>query len=158
MKREKNLFPRVVDFANLYRAFIGASHGKRERSEVREFEYHLETRLWEIRDELEAGAYAWGPFHCFWVNDPKRREIRAAPFRDRVVHHALFDVIDPIFRRGFIADSYERTVAGRGNLARAARATQPGLECAAAGEPDAAGRRAGGDMYADHGSERDLHM
>lgn len=55
---------------------------------MREFEYHLETRLWEIRDELAAGEYAWGPFHRFWIDDPKRREIRAAPFRDRVVHHA----------------------------------------------------------------------
>ena len=80
---------------------------------MREFEYHLESRLWEIRRELESGAYAWGPFHRFWVNDPKRREIRAAPFRDRVVHHALFNVLDPIFRRGFIADSYA-CIPGRG--------------------------------------------
>ncbi|MGH8584535.1 MAG: hypothetical protein ACREWG_17555, partial [Gammaproteobacteria bacterium] len=113
MQREKNLFPRVADFANLYRAFLGASHGKRERPEVQAFEYHLETRLWEIRDELAGGAYAWGPFHRFWVCDPKRREIRAAPFRDRVVHHALFNVLDPIFRRGFIADSYA-CIPGRG--------------------------------------------
>jgi RNA-directed DNA polymerase len=113
VRREKNLFSAVVDFANLYRAFVAASHGKRERPEVREFEYHLETRLWEIRDELEAGMYAWGPFHCFWVRDPKRREIRAAPFRDRVVHHAIFNGLDPIFRRGFIADSYA-CIPGRG--------------------------------------------
>ena len=113
MQREKNLFARVVAFDNLYRAFGGASHGKRERPEVREFEYHLETRLWEIHDAFEAGQYAWGPFHRFWVQDPKRREIRAAPFRDRVVHHALFGVLDPVFRRGFIADSYA-CIPGRG--------------------------------------------
>lgn len=113
MRREKNLFPRVVDFDNLYRAFLGASHGKREQPEVRAFEHHLETRLWAIREELERGAYAWGPFHRFWVRDPKRREIRAAPFRDRVVHHALFSVLDPIFQRGFIADSYA-CIPGRG--------------------------------------------
>jgi hypothetical protein len=83
------------------------------RPEVRAFEYHLETRLWEIHDELEDGAYGWGPFHRFWVRDPKRREIRAAPFRDRVVHHALFNVLDPIFQRGFIADSYA-CIPGRG--------------------------------------------
>jgi hypothetical protein len=87
MHREKNLFHRVFAFDNLHRAFLGASHGKRDQPEVRDFEYHLETRLWEIRRELEAGAYAWGAFRRFWVNDPKRREIRAAPFRDRVVHH-----------------------------------------------------------------------
>lgn len=113
MRRENNLLARVVDFNNLYRAFLGASRGKRERPEVREFEYHLETRLWEIRDEMAVGEYAWGPFHRFWIHDPKRREIRAAPFRDRVVHHALVDVLDPIFRRGFIADSYA-CIPGRG--------------------------------------------
>ena len=113
MRREKKLFARVVDFDNLSRAFGAASHGKRERPEVREFEYHLETRLWAIHAELETGPYAWGPFHRFWVQDPKRREIPAAPFRDRVVHHALFNVLDPVFRRGFIADSYA-CIPGRG--------------------------------------------
>jgi len=120
MRREKDLFRRVVDFDNLYRAFAGASHGKRERSEVRAFEYHLETRLWEIHDELRGGAYGWAPFHRFWVRDPKRREIRAAPFRDRVVHHALFNVLDPIFRRGFIADTYA-CIPGRGTHSAVAR-------------------------------------
>jgi len=106
MRRYKNLFARVVDFANLSRAFHAASHGKRDRPEVREFEYHLETRLWEIRGQLDAGTYRWGPFRRFYIRDPKRREIRAAPFRDRVVHHAIFNLLDPLFRRGFIPDSY----------------------------------------------------
>ena len=113
MHREKNLFHRVVDFNNLYHAFLGASYGKRDRQEVREFEYHLETRLWEIRRDLEDGEYEWGFLRRFWIHDPKRREIRAAPFRDRVVHHAIFNVLDPIFQRGFIADSYA-CIAGRG--------------------------------------------
>lgn len=120
MRREHELFERVLDFGNLCRAFAGASHGKRERPEVREFEYHLESRLWEIHDELGRGAYAWGPFHRFWVRDPKRREIRAAPFRDRVVHHALFNILDPIFRRGFITDSYA-CIPGRGTHHAVAR-------------------------------------
>ncbi|MCK6557416.1 reverse transcriptase/maturase family protein [Candidatus Binatia bacterium] len=113
MHREKHLFSRVVDLDNLYRGFLGASHGRRDRPEVREFEYHLETCLWAVRRELEAGVYEWGPFRRFWIRDPKRREIRAAPFRDRVVHHAIFNVLDPIFRRGFIADSYA-CIPGRG--------------------------------------------
>jgi retron-type reverse transcriptase len=120
MRREKNLFPRVVDLDNLYRAYLGASHGKRAQPEVAEFEHHLETRLCEIREELEAGTYSWGPFHRFWVHDPKRREIRAAPFRDRVVHHALFRVLDPILRRGFIADTYA-CIPGRGTHAAVLR-------------------------------------
>lgn len=113
MHRAKNLFSQVTAFDNLYRGFAGASHGKRHRREVREFEYHLETRLWEIRSELDRGEYHWGAFHRFWIQDPKRRQIRAAPFRDRVVHHTIFNVLDPIFRRSFIADSYA-CIPGRG--------------------------------------------
>jgi hypothetical protein len=55
MHREKNLLLEILDFNNLYRAFLGASHGKRDRQEVREFEYALETRLREMRRELEGG-------------------------------------------------------------------------------------------------------
>ncbi|MCC6850114.1 MAG: hypothetical protein IT294_16570 [Deltaproteobacteria bacterium] len=61
-----------------------------------------------IRAEVEAGAYVWGPFRRFLIHDPKEREIRAAPFRYRVLPHAIFDVLDPIFRRGFIAYAAER--------------------------------------------------
>jgi retron-type reverse transcriptase len=113
MRTEKNLFRRVVDFNNLYRAFLAASQGKRDRPEVYEFEYHLESRLWELHAELENASYRWGAFRRFFLRDPKYRQIRAAPFRDRVVHHAIFNVLDPIFRRGFIADSYA-CIPGRG--------------------------------------------
>jgi RNA-directed DNA polymerase len=80
---------------------------------VRDFEYHLEPRLCEIRRELVSGAYRWGPYRQFLIQDPKRRTIRAAPFRDRVVHHAIFNVLDPIIRRGFIRDTYA-CIPGRG--------------------------------------------
>lgn len=113
MHREKNLFSLVVDLNNLYGAFLGAAQGKRDRPAVREFEYHLEPRLWEIRRELEAGTYSWGAYRVFRITDPKRREMRAAPFRDRVVHHAVCNVIDPILRRGFIRDTYA-CIPGRG--------------------------------------------
>ncbi len=116
MRREKALFLRLLVFDNLLRAFRAASQGKRDRPEVREFEYHMESRLWEIRDQLATGVYPWGPYPCFRVRDPKRREIRAAPLRDRVVHHALFNVLDPVFRRGFIADSFT-CIPGRGTHA-----------------------------------------
>jgi hypothetical protein len=80
---------------------------------VQEFEHHLETRLWELRREVEAGTYRWGAYHRFLIRDPKRREIRAPPFRDRVLHHALFTVIDPLFARGYITDTYA-CIRGRG--------------------------------------------
>ena len=113
MHREKRLFARVTDFANLARAFRDASAGKRDRPEVQEFEHHLETRLWELRREVEAGTYRWGAYRRFLIRDPKRREIRAAPFRDRVLHHAFFTILDPLFARGYIADTYA-CIRGRG--------------------------------------------
>ena len=112
MRREKGLFARIIDFGNLHRAFMGASAGRRHRPAVPEFEHHLETRLWEIRRDVEAGVYHWGLYRRFLIQDPKRREIRAAPFRDRVLHHAIFNVLDPLFARGFIADTFACIRAG----------------------------------------------
>ena len=92
---------------------MGASAGRRHRPAVPEFEHHLETRLWEIRRDVEAGVYHWGLYRRFLIQDPKRREIRAAPFRDRVLLHAIFNVLNPLFARGFIADTFA-CMRGRG--------------------------------------------
>jgi len=118
--REKDLFPALIDIANLDRAFARASAGKRHQPAVREFEYHLETRLWAMRRELEAGAYQWGANRRFHIRDPKPREIRAAPLRDRVLHHALVAAIDPLLTRGYIRDTYA-CIAGRGTHAAVQR-------------------------------------
>jgi retron-type reverse transcriptase len=92
----------------------GASYGKRDPPEVCDFEYHLDPRLCEIRHELISGAYQWGAYRQFLIRDPKRPIIRAAPFRDRVVHHAIFNVLDPVIRGGFIRDTYA-CIPGRGS-------------------------------------------
>jgi RNA-directed DNA polymerase len=113
MRRAKNLFPSVIALENLGRAFRAASRGKRDQAEVQDFEHHLEHRLWAIRGGLEAGAWRWGAYREFLISDPKRRVIRAAPFCDRVVHHAIFAVLDPVLRRRFIADTFA-CIPGRG--------------------------------------------
>lgn len=113
MRREKELFEEVVAFEALHGSFGRASAGKRDRSVVRSFELHLEEHLWEMHRELTAGTSAWGPYRRFVISDPKRREIRAAPFRDRVAHHTIVGVVDPIFERGFITDTYA-CIRGRG--------------------------------------------
>ena len=66
----------------------------------------LETELLRLERELHDRSYCPGPHLDFVVRDPKRRTVSAAPFRDRVVHHALFNTIGPVFERGFVADSY----------------------------------------------------
>jgi retron-type reverse transcriptase len=104
--KASNLLPQVYVFENLYRAFRQARRGKRDREEVAAFEYGLEENLLQLQAELETGAYSPGPYRHFWIHEPKRRKISAAPFRDRVIHHALCQVIEPIFERGFIHDSY----------------------------------------------------
>jgi retron-type reverse transcriptase len=120
VRRERNLFPQVVEPANLARAFHDAGRGKRDRREVLRFEHDLEGRLLAIRRELEAGLYRWGEYRRFRIRDPKPREIRAPVFRDRVVHHALFNVLDPLIRRGLIADTYA-CIPGRGTHRAVAR-------------------------------------
>jgi len=120
MKTCKNLFKDVSDFRNLYLAFLEASRGKRNLSDVQRFEYHLEERLWEIKYELEAGGYCWGGYRSFRISDPKPRLIHAAPFRDRVVHHAIHQVIEPIFEPSLIYDTYACR-KGKGTLAAVLR-------------------------------------
>ncbi len=120
MKTEKKLFGQVSDFQNLYRAFMKASHGKRHQAEVQRFEYHLEERLFEMKEALEQERYQWGGYHAFWISDPKPRLIHAAPFQDRVVHHALYRVLEPIFDSSLIFDTYACR-KGKGTLAAVLR-------------------------------------
>lgn len=70
------------------------------------FEHRLEDQLAALRQELREQSYRPGPYRSFYIREPKRRLISAPPFRDRVVHHALVNVIEPVFERSFIRDSY----------------------------------------------------
>ncbi len=106
-------YAQVYDWDNLYLAWRRAAKGKRSRSAAARFEYHLEENLFTLQDELAARVYRPGPYTSFTIHEPKRRLISAAPFRDRVVHHALCNVIEPAFERTFIADSYANR-AGKG--------------------------------------------
>ncbi len=101
-----NLYANIYAFQNLLTAFCRARAGKRKRVDVAQFEFNLEKNLLELSGELKNKSYTPGRYKNFYVNDQKRRLITAAPFRDRVVHHALLQVIEPIFERMFIYDSY----------------------------------------------------
>jgi retron-type reverse transcriptase len=106
MKRYGKLFPQITDFNNLFAAAKKAQHGKRFRENVLAFNYHFETELLKLKAELESKNYRHGAYKTFEIKEPKTRLISAAPYRDRVVHHALCNIIMPIFERSFIADSY----------------------------------------------------
>ena len=106
MKTYKNLYPQICTFENLFLAYRAAARGKRGKAEVAAFERELEPNLFRLQEELLAQTYQPGSYTHFPIRDPKPRIISAAPFRDRVVHHALGRVIGPIFERRFIHDSY----------------------------------------------------
>jgi retron-type reverse transcriptase len=110
MKRYGNLWHQIIDFTNLVAAARQAQKGKRFRENVLEFNYNLEAELAQIKTELETKTYTPSSYRSFDIFEPKRRMISAAPYRDRVVHHALCNVIVPIFERTFIADSYANRV------------------------------------------------
>jgi RNA-directed DNA polymerase len=101
-----NLFQKFSSFENLHLAFQKAKRLKKFRRDVLEFEYRLEYNLLTLQKELRNNTYQHGGYRKFIVKDPKKREIKAAPFRDRVVHHAVINIIEPIFDKGFIFDSY----------------------------------------------------
>ena len=106
MKRYGNLFERICSFENLLLAARKAFRGKTGRMRVANFYFHTEPELLAIQEELLSGAYRSAPYRTFQVREPKRRLICAADFRDRVVHHAICNVLDPIFERRFIQDTY----------------------------------------------------
>jgi retron-type reverse transcriptase len=106
MKRYGNLWEEVTSFENLCRAFYKARRGKPKSPEAAAFFYDLEGGIIKLQKELWAGTYKTGPYRVFRVYEPKERIIKAVPFRDRVVHHALCNVIEPLFDAGFIYDSF----------------------------------------------------
>lgn len=107
------MFDTLTTWENLLLAYRKASKGKRGLANVAAFEYRLEENLLLLQEELRAQTYQPGPYHSFYIHEPKRRLISAAPFRDRVVHHALCNLIEPVFERSFIHDSYANRV-GKG--------------------------------------------
>ncbi|MEO1610444.1 MAG: reverse transcriptase domain-containing protein [Pseudomonadota bacterium] len=106
MKRHAFLFERIVAFDNLLLAARHAASGKKDRIRVAHFLFHLETELLWLQEELKAGIWRPGPFRVFEIREPKPRRISAADFRDRVLHHAICNIIGPIFEKRAIHDSW----------------------------------------------------
>ncbi|MCL5667152.1 MAG: reverse transcriptase/maturase family protein [Patescibacteria group bacterium] len=100
------MFNKVCSFENLYQAYIRARRCKRQRDYVLEFDAHAEENLLALKNELKEGNYCHGGYKEMVVCDSKKRLIKVAPFRDRIVHHALCAAIEPIFDKGFIFDTY----------------------------------------------------
>ena len=106
MKRFKNLYREICSWDNLLLAAKLAQKGKRHQPNVAQFNFRLESELLQLEEELQNQSYIPGKYQSFYIYDPKERMISAAPYRDRVVHHVLCNIIQPIFENTFIFDSY----------------------------------------------------
>lgn len=100
------IYSKIISKENLYRSAYMASRGRRYRDTTADFNFHLEEEIEKLHNELTNKTYRHGKYRVFTVYDPKEREIAAAPFRDRVVHHAVHDIIEPVIDETFIHDSY----------------------------------------------------
>jgi retron-type reverse transcriptase len=112
-RRHDSLFGDIARFEALRRAAYRAVRGKRRKHGAASFFANLESELLTLERQLLGGSYRPGRYVAFEVNDPKPRMVSAAPFRDRVVHHALCAVVCPIFEAGFIDQTFANRV-GKG--------------------------------------------
>lgn len=107
-------------FEELVTAYFDCRKAKRNTSSALAFEQNLERNLRQLDDELRDGSYSPGKSICFVITRPKAREVWAADFRDRIVHHLFYNRISPRFYASFIADSCA-CIPGRGTLYAAKR-------------------------------------
>ncbi|MDE6046900.1 MAG: reverse transcriptase/maturase family protein, partial [Alistipes sp.] len=91
---------------DLFKAYYDARQNKRNTLSQLRFEMDLEDNLLQLYHEIDERRYHVGRSICFMTNIPVKREIFAADFRDRVVHHLLCNYVSPLFERTFITDSY----------------------------------------------------
>jgi RNA-directed DNA polymerase len=123
MKRVCGLYDQILERENFLVAFHRAVRGKRYRAEVRRFQKDLPEWLSGITPRLSSGDFSFGRFHQFLIRDPKERIITAPCFEERVVHHAIMNVCEPVLDRWLIDDTFACRV-GRGREAAVDRAMQ----------------------------------
>lgn len=103
---EENAFDAMLDFQNMYQAYKKAASCKRSKREVIEFELNLSRNIWNIIKQMEDKTYRVSGYHRFMIYDPKKREIQALSFKDRVVQHCLCDnIVKPYFEPRLIYDN-----------------------------------------------------
>ncbi len=105
MKRIGYLYDKIHSWDNLLLAYYRARKGKQGNA-FEEYCYNWEFNLYRTQQELQAGTYQFGSYRQFLIHEPKERLITAAPFADRVVHHAIYNVIAPVLDKPLIVDSY----------------------------------------------------
>ena len=106
MKRAKSLFDRIVSYENLREAWLKARRGKTSKSSVINFSRNVNENLKRIQERMCSEPPNLSPYVQFKINDPKERVISVVPFCDRVIHHAIINVLEPVFERQMIFHTY----------------------------------------------------
>jgi len=107
VKSEKlKVFDEIISLGNIFSAWQEFRQGKRNKLDVQQFEFDLEDNLFQLHQELKNKTYCHFHYTAFNICDPKPRRIHKACARDRVLHHAVFRILYPIFDKFFIYDSY----------------------------------------------------
>ncbi len=106
MKRKGYLIEPIAEMSNLELAFYKARRGKEAKPSVMEYGKNLRENLKRLQAQILSGDIEAGGYHYFTIYDPKKRQICAAPFAQRVLHHALMNVCHPFFERAQIPESY----------------------------------------------------
>ena len=106
MKIVNNLFLRIISLENLFLAWEEFRKDKQNKSDVQYFQFQLEQNIFELHHELANKVYKHGSYTNFYIRDPKVRHIHKALVRDRIIHHAIFRVLSPIFEPVFISNSF----------------------------------------------------
>ena len=115
METYNNLYLKICSINNLANAWQKARRGKAKKPYVIEFEQNLRANLLKLRKELLEQVYQPESLKTFILRDPKTRKISVSAFRDRIVHHAIINVLGQIFEKIFIYDSCANQI-GKGNL------------------------------------------
>lgn len=105
-KTLRHVYDELCSLENLYQAYLRARRGKRFKEPAAWFEMQLEKNLVCLHNELRTETYVPGSYRHFYIHDPKTRLISAAPFRDRVVHHAVVSALEPFYERRFSDASF----------------------------------------------------
>lgn len=106
MKRAKSLFNQIVDYENLRLAWLKARKGKTAKKSVQNFLHNVNENLQIIHDRMIVSPPVLSDYVQFKIFDPKERMISVVPFSDRVIHHAIMNVLEPVFERQFIFHTY----------------------------------------------------
>ena len=106
MKRQNNLFEKIIDYNNIRLAFLKAIRGNRSSPSAINYCQNIDKNLSILREKLLTLKPEWGGYKSFQITDPKLRTISTAPFEQRIMHHALMNVIEPILERPLIYHSY----------------------------------------------------